>query len=171
MKKGERPRKRLLPFTTSTLQQEASKVLKLLHAEDDASGAAALRGRGSKGKGTIALISYLRTDSTRISEEADAAARSFIQEQYGTKYTASGDTTENKNSKAQDAHEAIRPTDVTNTPVMVKESLPRDLFRLYQLIWKRFVASRMQPAVYETISARINAGEYLFTAASSPSGI
>lgn len=120
-----------------------------------------------KGKGTIALISYLRTDSTRISEEADAAARSFIQEQYGTKYTASGDTTENKNSKAQDAHEAIRPTDVTNTPVMVKESLTRDLFRLYQLIWKRFVASRMQPAVYETISARINAGEYLFTAASS----
>ena len=78
-----------------------------------------------KGKGTIALISYLRTDSTRISEEADAAARSFIQEQYGTKYTASGDTTENKNSKAQDAHEAIRPTDVTNTPVMVKESLPK----------------------------------------------
>ena len=120
-----------------------------------------------KGKGTIALISYLRTDSTRISEEADAAARSFIQEQYGTKYTASGDTTENKNSKAQAAHEAIRPTDVTNTPVMVKESLPRDLFRLYQLIWKRFVASRMQPAVYETFSARINAGEYLFTAASS----
>ena len=107
------------------------------------------------------------TGKAIISEEADAAARSFIQEQYGTKYTASGDTTENKNSKAQDAHEAIRPTDVTNTPVMVKESLPRDLFRLYQLIWKRFVASRMQPAVYETISARINAGEYLFTAASS----
>ncbi len=70
-----------------------------------------------KGKGTIGLISYLRTDSTRISEEADAAARSFIQEQYGTKYTASGDTTKAiKNSKAQDAHEAIRPTDVTNTP-------------------------------------------------------
>ena len=167
VKKGERSKKAPLPFTTSTLQQEASKVLNFSTQKTMRLAQQLYEGVEVKGKGTIALISYLRTDSTRISEEADAAARSFIQEQYGTKYTASGDTTENKNSKAQDAHEAIRPTDVTNTPVMVKESLPRDLFRLYQLIWKRFVASRMQPAVYETISARINAGEYLFTAASS----
>ena len=167
VKKGERSKKAPLPFTTSTLQQEASKVLNFSTQKTMRLAQQLYEGVEVKGKGTIALISYLRTDSTRISEEADAAARSFIQEQYGTKYTASGDTTENKNSKAQDAHEAIRPTDVTNTPVMVKESLPRDLFRLYQLIWKRFVASRMQPAVYETISARINAGEYLFTVASS----
>ena len=167
VKKGERSKKAPLPFTTSTLQQEASKVLNFSTQKTMRLAQQLYEGVEVKGKGTIALISYLRTDSTRISEEADAAARSFIQEQYGTKYTASGDTTENKNSKAQDAHEAIRPTDVTNTPVMVKESLPRDLFRLYQLIWKRFVASRMQPAVYETISARINAGEYLFIAASS----
>ena len=167
VKKGERSKKAPLPFTTSTLQQEASKVLNFSTQKTMRLAQQLYEGVEVKGRGTIALISYLRTDSTRISEEADAAARSFIQEQYGTKYTASGDTTENKNSKAQDAHEAIRPTDVTNTPVMVKESLPRDLFRLYQLIWKRFVASRMQPAVYETISARINAGEYLFTAASS----
>jgi len=167
VKKGERSKKAPLPFTTSTLQQEASKVLNFSTQKTMRLAQQLYEGVEVKGKGTIALISYLRTDSTRISEEADAAARSFIQEQYGTKYTASGDTTENKNSKAQDAHEAIRPTDVTNTPVMVKESLPRDLFRLYQLIWKRFVASRMQPAVYETISARINAGEYLFTTASS----
>ena len=167
VKKGERSKKAPLPFTTSTLQQEASKVLNFSTQKTMRLAQQLYEGVEVKGKGTIALISYLRTDSTRISEEADAAARSFIQEQYGTKYTASGDTTENKNSKAQDAHEAIRPTDVTNTPVMVKESLPRDLFRLYQLIWKRFVASRMQPAVYETISARINAGEYPFTAASS----
>ena len=167
VKKGERSKKAPLPFTTSTLQQEASKVLNFSTQKTMRLAQQLYEGVEVKGKGTIALISYLRTDSTRISEEADAAARSFIQEQYGTKYTASGDTTENKNSKAQDAHEAIRPTDVTNTPVMVKESLPRDLFRLYQLIWKRFVASRMQPAVYETISARINAGEYLFAAASS----
>ncbi len=167
VKKGERSKKAPLPFTTSTLQQEASKVLNFSTQKTMRLAQQLYEGVEVKGKGTIALISYLRTDSTRISEEADAAARSFIQEQYGTKYTASGDTTENKNSKAQDAHEAIRPTNVTNTPVMVKESLPRDLFRLYQLIWKRFVASRMQPAVYETISARINAGEYLFTVASS----
>ena len=167
VKKGERSKKAPLPFTTSTLQQEASKVLNFSTQKTMRLAQQLYEGVEVKGKGTIALISYLRTDSTRISEEADAAARSFIQEQYGTKYTASGDTTENKNSKAQDAHEAIRPTDVTNTPVMVKESLTRDLFRLYQLIWKRFVASRMQPAVYETISARINAGEYHFTAASS----
>ena len=137
VKKGERSKKAPLPFTTSTLQQEASKVLNFSTQKTMRLAQQLYEGVEVKGKGTIALISYLRTDSTRISEEA------------------------------QDAHEAIRPTDVTNTPVMVKESLPRDLFRLYQLIWKRFVASRMQPAVYETISARINAGEYLFTAASS----
>ena len=167
VKKGERSKKAPLPFTTSTLQQEASKVLNFSTQKTMRLAQQLYEGVEVKGKGTIALISYLRTDSTRISEEADAAARSFIQEQYGTKYTASGDTTENKNSKAQDAHEAIRPTDVTNTPVMVKESLPRDLFRLYQLIWKRFVASRMQPAVYETTSVKISGGEYLFTVAAS----
>ena len=167
VKKGERSKKAPLPFTTSTLQQEASKVLNFSTQKTMRLAQQLYEGVEVKGKGTIALISYLRTDSTRISEEADAAARSFIQEQYGTKYTASGDTTENKNSKAQDAHEAIRPTDVTNTPVMVKESLPRDLFRLYQLIWKRFTASRMQPAVYETTSVKVGAGEYDFTMASS----
>lgn len=171
VKKGERSKKAPLPFTTSTLQQEASKVLNFSTQKTMRLAQQLYEGVEVKGKGTIALISYLRTDSTRISEEADAAARSFIQEQYGTKYTASGDTTENKNSKAQDAHEAIRPTDVTNTPVMVKESLPRDLFRLYQLIWKRFVASRMQPAVYETISARINAGGVSLYSSFLPSGI
>ena len=167
VKKGERSKKAPLPFTTSTLQQEASKVLNFSTQKTMRLAQQLYEGVEVKGKGTIALISYLRTDSTRISEEADAAARSFIQEQYGTKYTASGDTTENKNSKAQDAHEAIRPTDVTNTPVMVKESLPRDLFRLYQLIWKRFTASRMSAAKYETTSVKISAGEYTFTVAAS----
>ena len=119
-----------------------------------------------KGNGTVGLISYLRTDSTRISDEADAAARSYIGEQYGQEYAAVGETG-NKNKMAQDAHEAIRPTDVTRTPVLVKESLSRDQFRLYQLIWRRFVASRMKPAVYETTSAKITGNGYLFTAASS----
>ena len=120
-----------------------------------------------KGQGTVALISYLRTDSTRISEEADAMARSFIGEHYGENYVAAQESKQKENKNVQDAHEAIRPTDVSRMPAIVKESLSRDQFRLYQLIWKRFVASRMQPAIYETISARINAGEYLFTAASS----
>ncbi|MCI5649421.1 MAG: type I DNA topoisomerase [Fusicatenibacter sp.] len=167
VKKGERAKKAPLPFTTSTLQQEASKALNYSTQKTMRLAQQLYEGVEIKGKGTVALISYLRTDSTRISEEADLAARSFIKEQYGDKYAAVGDTTENKNKKAQDAHEAIRPTDVTNTPVKLKDALPRDLFRLYQLIWKRFVASRMQPAVYETISARISAGEYLFTASSS----
>ena len=87
-----------------------------------------------KNNGTVGLISYLRTDSTRISAEADAAAREYIRSQYGEQYAAKGDTTENKNKKAQDAHEAIRPTDVTRTPTVLKESLSRDQFRLYQLI-------------------------------------
>ena len=156
-----------LPFTTSTLQQEASKQLNFSTQKTMRLAQQLYEGVEVKGKGTIALISYLRTDSTRISEEADAAARSYIREQYGEQYAAQGDTTENKNRKAQDAHEAIRPTDVTNTPVRVKESLSRDLFRLYQLIWNRFVASRMQAAVYETLSAKIQAGDYLFTASAS----
>ena len=103
-----------------------------------------------KGHGTIGLITYLRTDSTRVADEADAAARSFVKEHYGENYAAAGEASAKNTGKIQDAHEAIRPTDITLTPVMVKESLPRDLFRLYQLIWKRFTASRMSPAVYET---------------------
>ena len=120
-----------------------------------------------KGNGTVGLISYLRTDSTRISAEADGAARAYISAAYGEKYTAKADTTENKNKKAQDAHEAIRPTDISRTPQAMKESLSRDQFRLYQLIWRRFAASRMQSAVYETTSVKIKGNEYLFTVAAS----
>ena len=120
-----------------------------------------------KGQGTVGLITYLRTDSVRISEEADAQAHEYIGKNYGENYLATQTTAKKSGAKIQDAHEAIRPSDINRTPAMVKDSLSRDQFRLYQLIWKRFVASRMQPAVYETISARINAGEYLFTAASS----
>ena len=120
-----------------------------------------------KNNGTVGLISYLRTDSTRISEEADAAAKEYIRAQYGEQYAAGSAATGNQNRKAQDAHEAIRPTDVARTPVAVKESLSRDQFRLYQLIWKRFVASRMEAAVYETISAVIRGGGYDFHASAS----
>ena len=120
-----------------------------------------------KGSGTVGLITYLRTDSTRISEEADAAARVYIEEQYGTEYVAERVAAANDGKKIQDAHEAIRPTDLSRTPAEMKESLGRDQFRLYQLIWKRFAASRMTPARYETTAVRIGAAGYRFNASAS----
>ena len=167
MKKGERTKKAPLPFTTSTLQQEASKALNFPISKTMRIAQQLYEGVDIKGQGTVGIITYLRTDSVRISEEADEAARAFISESYGEEYLSDGEGSKKSNAKIQDAHEAIRPTDINRIPSEIKESLSRDQFRLYQLIWKRFVASRMQPAVYETISARINAGEYLFTAASS----
>ena len=111
-----------------------------------------------KGHGTLGLITYLRTDSTRVAAEADQSARQFIEEQYGKEYISTGNAVKKTNEKIQDAHEAIRPTDITLTPTKVKDSLSRDQFRLYQLIWKRFAASRMSGAVYETTSVKIDAG-------------
>ena len=120
-----------------------------------------------KGQGTIGLISYLRTDSTRISEEADAMVRKFITETYGEDYTAEAEPKKASNKKVQDAHEAIRPPDPNRLPALLKDSLSRDQLRLYQLIWKRFVASRMKPAVYETTSVKIAGGEYIFQVSAS----
>lgn len=167
VKKGERIKKAPIPFTTSTLQQEASKVLNLSTQKTMRLAQQLYEGVEVKGHGTVGLITYLRTDSTRIAEEADVAARTYIGQQYGQQYVASQDTAKKAVGKIQDAHEAIRPTDIALTPVMVKESLQRDLFRLYQLIWKRFTASRMQSAVYETVSVRVAAGDYRFTLAAS----
>ena len=167
IKTGERQRKAPLPFTTSTLQQEASKLLNFSTQKTMRLAQQLYEGVEVKGHGTVALISYLRTDSTRISEEADASVRAYIVENYGKEMEAEQIKEASKGKKIQDAHEAIRPTDVTITPAQVKESLARDLFRLYQLIWKRFVASRMQPAKYETVSVKLDAGKYRFTAAAS----
>ena len=167
VKKGERGKKAPLPFTTSTLQQEASKALNFSTQKTMRLAQQLYEGVDIKGQGTVALISYLRTDSTRISEEADAMARSFIGEHYGESYVAVRESKQKEGKNIQDAHEAIRPTDVSRMPALVKESLSRDQFRLYQLIWKRFVASRMQPAIYETTSVKISGGEYLFTVAAS----
>ena len=152
VKKGERIKKAPIPFTTSTMQQEAPRPSIFLRKRQCGWRSSCTKVWKVKGHGTIGLITYLRTDSTRVAEEADAAARAFVKEHYGENYMAAGDPVKKNNGKIQDAHEAIRPTDVTLTPVMVKEALPRDLFRLYQLIWKRFTASRMAPAVYETTS-------------------
>lgn len=167
VKKGERIKNAPLPFTTSTLQQEASKTLNFSTQKTMRLAQQLYEGVDIKGNGTVGVITYLRTDSVRISDEADAAARSYISSQYGEEYVSETAKTVKKGQKIQDAHEAIRPTDITLTPVMVKESLPRDLFRLYQLIWKRFTASRMSPAVYETTSVKIRAGKHMFTTSAS----
>lgn len=167
VRKGERIKKTPVPFTTSTLQQEASKALNFATAKTMRIAQQLYEGVDIKGNGTVGVITYLRTDSTRISEEADASVRNYIGENYGREFVAPGGGNAGNGKKIQDAHEAIRPTDVTRTPAQIKDSLTRDQFRLYQLIWKRFVASRMQPARYETTSVRIAAGDYRFTVAAS----
>ncbi len=167
VKSGERMKKPPLPFTTSTLQQEASKALNFSTQKTMRLAQQLYEGVDVKGHGTIGLITYLRTDSTRIAEEADETARKFIEEQYGSRYVLNRDNEKKAGAKIQDAHEAIRPTNIELTPVKVKESLSRDQFRLYQLIWKRFAASRMSNAVYETSSVKIDAGGNEFTMSAS----
>lgn len=160
---GERIRKAPLPFTTSTLQQEAAKVLNFGTQKTMRIAQQLYEGVDIKGNGTVGVITYLRTDSTRIAEEADAAAREYISSAYGKEYTMAKNGSGGSSKKIQDAHEAIRPTDITRTPASLKDSLTRDQFRLYQLIWKRFAASRMAPARYEVISVKIGADMYCFT--------
>ncbi len=168
VKKAERTKKAPLPFTTSTLQQEASKVLNFSTSKTMRLAQQLYEGVDIKGVGTVGLITYLRTDSTRVSDEAERMAQNFIEEKYGSGYLPNVPASEKKASqKIQDAHEAIRPTDLHRIPIEIKESLPRDLLRLYQLIWKRFLASRMAPARYETTTVRIAAGKYRFTVAAS----
>ncbi len=167
VKKGERNKKAPLPFTTSTLQQEASKALNFSTQKTMRVAQQLYEGIELGKQGTVGLITYLRTDSTRVSDEAVAAANAYISSNFGDKYLSEGTTAKKSDAKIQDAHEAIRPTYVENTPVVVKEFLSRDQFRLYQLIWRRFMASRMAPAKYETTSVKIDAGEHRFTVAAS----
>lgn len=167
IKNGERIKKAPIPFTTSTLQQEASTVLNFSTQKTMRLAQQLYEGVDIKGYGTIGLITYLRTDSTRISDEADAMARDFIKETYGEMYVGKSEGAKKNTNKIQDAHEAIRPTNIALTPTIVKEQLSRDLFRLYQLIWKRFTASRMDSAVYETTSVKIGCGDYVFNVTTS----
>lgn len=167
VKRGQRIKKAPAPFTTSTMQQEASKVLNFSIQKTMRLAQQLYEGVDIKGLGTVALITYLRTDSVRVSEEAGEAAKAYIAKAYGGQYAAEHLAEKQGTAKIQDAHEAIRPTDITRTPVLVKESLPRDLFRLYQLIWKRFTASRMNGAVYETTSVKIGAGSCRFHVSAS----
>ena len=167
VKRGERVKKAPLPFTTSTLQQEASKALNFSTQKTMRLAQQLYEGVDLKGEGTVGLITYLRTDSTRVSEEAEQAARAYIVKHHGENYAAEHVAVKKNEQKIQDAHEAIRPTDIERIPAAVKEQLPRDLLRLYQLIWKRFVASRMAGAVYETMTTRIEAAGHVFTMAAS----
>lgn len=167
VKKSERSKKPPLPFITSTLQQEASKVLNFATNKTMRIAQQLYEGVDIKGHGTIGIISYLRTDSTRISEEADLSAKKYIEDNYGKNYVSTVENKKKKEGKIQDAHEAIRPTYVELTPTIIKENLTRDQFRLYQLIWKRFVASRMETALYETTTIKLLANGYTFTSSFS----
>lgn len=167
IKTGERVKKAPLPFTTSTLQQEAAKTLNFSTQKTMRIAQQLYEGVDIKGKGTIGVITYLRTDSTRISDEADRLAREFIKETYGDSYYLEAEENKKSGKKIQDAHEAIRPTDIRLLPTDIKDSLSRDQFRLYQLIWKRFTASRMANAVYETTQVKIGAGKYRFGVSTS----
>lgn len=167
IKNSERVKKAPLPFTTSTLQQEAAKTLNFSTQKTMRIAQQLYEGVDIKGQGTVGIITYLRTDSTRVSEEADLAAREFIRDNYGETYYLAPDGKKNSGKKIQDAHEAIRPTNINFLPSEIKESLSRDQFRLYSLIWKRFVASRMANAVYETINVRLKAGDYRFSMSAS----
>ena len=167
VKKSERTKKNPLPFTTSTLQQEAAKTLNFSTQKTMRLAQSLYEGVAVKGHGTIGLITYLRTDSTRISDEAKTMAASFIREQYGEQYLAQAGDQKKSDKKIQDAHEAIRPTYVDLTPTVVKDSLSRDQFRLYQLVWKRFMASQMAQARFETTSIKIDSEKYRFTTSAS----
>lgn len=167
IKTSGRTKKSPLPFTTSTLQQEAAKTLNFATQKTMRLAQGLYEGVAIKGRGTLGLITYLRTDSTRISEEAKQSAAEYIKENYGEDYLIQEEKAKKNSKKIQDAHEAIRPSYVDLTPAQVKESLSRDQFRLYQLIWKRFLASQMSAAKYETKSVKIDSDKYRFTSASS----
>ncbi len=167
VKKSKRNKKAPLPFTTSTLQQEASKTLNFSTQKTMRLAQQLYEGVDIEGMGTVGIITYLRTDSTRVAEEAERLAGEYINANYGEKYFVERKTADGKGRKIQDAHEAIRPTDISLLPIKIKDSLSRDQFRLYQLIWKRFTASQMADAEYEVTSVKIKAGKYYFTVAAS----
>jgi DNA topoisomerase I len=162
IKSSERVRRPQLPFTTSTLQQEASKKLNFTTAKTMQIAQQLYEGVDVEGHGTVGLISYLRTDSTRISNEAHENVLEFIREKYGKVYENSVVNESVKSTKTQDAHEAIRPTYTNIEPIQVKQTLTKDQYKLYDLIWSRFVSSRMQPAVYDVQKVRILNGDYEF---------
>ena len=167
VRNAERQKNPPLPFTTSTLQQEASKCLNMSTQKTMRIAQKLYEGVEVKGHGSIGLITYLRTDSVRISEEALAASAEYIRSHYGPQYVSGVKPQAKAKGNVQDAHEAIRPTYLELTPAKLKEELGRDEWRLYQLIWNRFVACRMTPAVYATTQIRLRKDSHVFTASGS----
>lgn len=164
LKRSQRKKQPAPPFTTSTLQQEASRRLSFQARRTMKAAQELYEGVDVEGVGAVGLITYMRTDSLRISDEAKTAAAGLIKELYGAEYLPETPRNFKSKNNAQDAHEAIRPTDVTLTPEKVKSSLSGDQYKLYRLIWERFMASQMQNAVMDTVSADITAAGCLFKA-------
>ncbi|MBO4627798.1 MAG: type I DNA topoisomerase [Lachnospiraceae bacterium] len=166
-KTGERKQKAPLPYTTSTLQQDASRKLNYSTIKTMRVAQQLYEGVEIKGQGSVGLITYLRTDSTRISDEAAAAASTFIKERYGADFLGESRKEDTSGKKIQDAHEAIRPTYIEITPSAVKDQLTNEQYRLYQLIWKRFIASRMADSVTNVTTLTISDGKHDFSASAS----
>ena len=167
VKKGTRQKKPVAPFTTSTMQQEASKHLNMATQKTMMIAQQLYEGVQIKGEGHVGLVSYIRTDSFRISDEAYEAAVSYITDAYGKEFVNPERVVYKSKGKTQDAHEAIRPTSVQRTPDSIKESLSKEQYKLYKLIWERFVASQMCPALYDTLQVKMQAGDYAFRASGS----
>ncbi len=166
VKKGTRTKKPIPPFTTSTMQQEASKILGFTTYKTMQIAQQLYEGIDLEKEGTVGLVSYIRTDSTRISDEAFNEVKQYITDKFSADY-ANPQKAEHKQKRVQDAHEAVRPTVVDRTPDSIKESLSKDQYKLYKLIWERFVASQMTAAMYDTLSVKIQAGDYIFRASGS----
>jgi len=167
VKTGEKARKPQAPFTTSTLQQEASKVLSFATNKTMQLAQQLYEGVSVKGEGTIGLVSYIRTDSVRISDEAFVDVKEYIVDNFGKEFSVDKKNEYKGRARSQDAHEAIRPTFTKYSPEVVKDSLSRDQYRLYKLIWERYVASQMPDAKFETLSVKIKAGTNTLRASGS----
>ena len=164
VKRGEKQRSPAPPFITSTLQQEASRRLSMTPRRTMSIAQQLYEGVEIAGQGSVGLITYMRTDSLRLSEEALSAARSFIGERYGDRYLPAQPRRFKTKAGAQDAHEAIRPTDVRLTPELVRKDLTQEQYRLYRLIWGRFTACQMANAVYDNVSVDVLSAGYTFRA-------
>ena len=167
VKRSDRQRSPAPPFITSTLQQEASRRINMTPKRTMTIAQQLYEGVEISGRGTIGLITYMRTDSLRLSEEALSAAGDFIKSHYGPEYYTGKPRKYNPAAGAQDAHEAIRPTDVTLTPETVRKDLTNEQYRLYRIIWGRFTASQMSNAVYDNTTVTVSSAGYTFRAASS----
>jgi DNA topoisomerase-1 len=167
IKKAEKKKTSAPPFITSTLQQEAGRKLSFTSQRTMQAAQQLYEGINIKGKGQIGLITYMRTDSLRVSDEALSEARSFIEANYGKEYLPAKAKVYKTKKNAQDAHEAIRPTTPSLTPDSIKDSLTNDQYKIYKIIWDRFMASQMTDAIFDTVSADIDVNGYTFRAAGS----